>query len=184
MRRTITVLLMLTACEGTDNDALTGANELPAVVRDTMGNEFSTACTNGEVDCHLTPLDLTATPVCNSGLDYYDFNASDGVFRICYFVHDADSGSSVFDSGDCRPIGCEGNGPCLGGYCRNGVCQYGGAAPSLDDAIALCMADVPWPDTCERIVPYELLMTRILPIVKRCEDTPYDCEVPMECPQR
>jgi hypothetical protein len=184
MRRTATLLLLLTACDGTANDAMTGADELPAVLRDTMGNEFSTTCTDGEDDCHLTPLDLSATPVCNGGNDYYDFDASEGVFRICYFVHDADSGSSVFGAEDCRPIGCEGNGPCLGGHCRNGVCQYGSTRASLDDVLALCMADVPWPDTCERVQPYELLMTRFLPIVERCQDSRYDCEVPMECPQR
>ncbi len=203
----VVVVLVLAACKG--NGGASGDNQdsgtsgdggdaaaatcparagPPEQIRDTLGNRFGYGC--GESFCRLTNLP-ESPPLVSSCLGKpttedlgYVFLSTGRLSRICEGPFSG-MDSFTLDSASCRPVACDCPRDCpLGGACRNGLCQRPFGALDQEDVMALCLAAVPWPATCEDWVRTLLgeRGTLLRQAIAACAGKA-SCPVPADCRQ-
>jgi len=52
-----------------------------------------------------------------------------------------------------------------------------------DSAFALCLSDIPWPETCSFDALHPDFVDRIDPLLEACPDDGDFCALPPECPR-
>lgn len=175
----------LSACPSDDDasDGEIGEEMCPERLRDTLGFEYGYDC--GELE--LTVVAESPTPPECTGSEevaVFRLHPTEGMARICYFQTEP-GGTSGFTSADaCRPVACASRAECPGGApCVRGICRVDPLELTLDSALALCLADIPWPEQCSFDAAHPDFADRFDPLMESCPDDGETCTLPPECPQ-
>jgi hypothetical protein len=180
------VLLTLAGCPAGDEASVCPTvAAAPSEFADTTGARFRLSCAEPRL-CEVTSLaGAPSVLTCASGSTEQVHLLIPGgrLLRLCGAERAGSDGYTV-NAGLCRPVACTCETGCpWGGTCSNGICQSPSAPLVLDDALALCTAEVSWPATCEEFARnYGAAFALQMQAVASCPSM-VDCKVPPACRQ-